>query len=203
MLCLAEKKSEIMYSHTLAQHWINVGPTILLRWPNIVPRLALNISEQSMTQLHEWTINDTAAWVNNQWHSCMSERNGLWRLYLFNYAPCIVNLENKWGLETYIGPKEKNIYCSKITYYDIPYPYKESYLLFWWLKRTSLALISPNRKIEWTRFYQLSGHAKPFHWSCAHYSPLVSSGESHIGSGYGTSPDYDFPFPIHDLLTGL
>ena len=49
------------------------------------------------------------------------------------------------------------------TDYDMPYPYKESYLLLWWLKRTSLALISPNRKIKWTRFYQLSGHAKPFH----------------------------------------
>ena len=42
-----------------------------------------------------------------------------------------------------------------------------------------------------------------FQFLSAHYSPLVSSGDSHIGSGYGTSPDYDFPFPIHDLLPGL
>jgi hypothetical protein len=55
------------------------------------------------------------------------------------------------------------------TFHHFSNPYLKVKIMYVW-KRTSLTLISPNRKIEWTRFHQLSGHAKPFHWSCAHYS---------------------------------
>ena len=82
-------------SHKVAQQSHNVGPTILLRWPNIVPTLALNISEQSMTQLHEWTINGTAAWVNNQWHSCMSEQS-MTQLHEWTINDTAAWVNNQW-----------------------------------------------------------------------------------------------------------
>jgi hypothetical protein len=45
---------------------------------------------------------------------------------------------------------------------------------------TSLALTSPRREVEWTRFDQSAGHVKPFNWSCYHCSSvflLLSDGE--------------------------
>jgi hypothetical protein len=62
---------------TLAQQFYFVDRTLYQRWRWILVNNQWHscMSEQLMVHLHEWTINDTAAWVNNQWHSCMSEQS--------------------------------------------------------------------------------------------------------------------------------